>query len=235
MSSLDFGQEQLTQPPLDMSETQGLNEFNLLELMYELSQEIGEIRPASNQPVTIYLGGDAAAVFNGVRNRSVDGLRVFAATPLEASIIARVASSLDAENELRIFLTDRSLQDEMDAVPRFVQTLTADAASIEPLYSCPVLEVIIPRWEVPYATKMYELAFENPGDRALRWTTHFLLCYLFSTPAGPSQGYVLESLVQDHVRAVHPQETRYVPRSTFDQVNRKCKESSGTEPILFEG
>lgn len=235
MSSPDFGQEQLTQPPLDVSETQGLNASNILELMYELGRRIGQIRLASSQPVTIYLGGDAAAVFSGARHGSADGLRAFAATPQEASLIALVASSLEAENELKIFLTDTSLQDEMDAVPRFVQTLIADAASIEPIYSCPVLKVIIPRWEVPYATKMYELAFENPGDRALRWTTHFLLCYLFSTTAGPSQGYILESLVQDHVRALHPEETRYVLRSIFDKVNRKCKESSNTEPILFEG
>lgn len=235
MSSPDFGQEQLTQPPLDMFETQGLNASNILELMYELGRRIGQIRLASSRPVTIYLGGDAAAVFSGARPQSAGGLRVFAATPQEASLIALVASSLGAENELRIFLADTSLQDEMDEVPRFVQALIADAASIEPIYSCPVLEVIIPRWEIPYATKMYELAFENPGDRAMRWTTHFLLCYLFSTTAGPSQGYILESLVQDHVRALHPEETRYVPRATFDKVNRKCKESSGTEPILFEG
>lgn len=235
MSSLDFGQEQLTQPSLDMSETQGLDASNILELMHELGRKIGQIRLASSPPITVYLGGDAAAVFSGARPRSAGGLRVFAATPQEASIIALVASSLEAENELRISLTNTTLQDEMDEVPRFVQALIADAATIEPIYSCPVLEVIIPRWEIPYAAKMYELAFENPGDRALRWTAHFLLCYLFSTTAGPSQGYILESLVQDHVRASHPEETRYVPRSIFDQVNRKCKESSGTEPILFEG
>lgn len=42
MSSLDFGQEQLTQPSLDMSETQGLDASNILELMHELGRKIGQ-------------------------------------------------------------------------------------------------------------------------------------------------------------------------------------------------
>lgn len=123
----------------------------------------------------------------------------------------------------------------MDAVPQIVQRLVVDAASIEPIYSSPSLKVIVPCWEIPYAMKMHELAFDNHEDRALRWLPQFLLCYLLATTTGPSQGYILESSVQGHVQAVHPEEKRLIHRSAFDKVNREYKEHFDTEPILFEG
>lgn len=124
----------------------------------------------------------------------------------------------------------------MDALPQIVQRLVADAASIEPIYSCPVLKVVIPRWEIPYAIKMHEFAFENHGDLALREVTQFLHCYLLAIATGPLHLCdIPESSVQEHVRASHPEETRYVPRSIFDKVNRKCKERFNAEPIVFEG
>lgn len=234
---MDFGEEQLTQPHMDdISGPEGLTRLELLELMHELGWRIGEIRPARYPPITVFLGGDAAAVFNGTRHRSANGLCVFATDPLETILISRVASSLEADNELRIYLTERTLQDRMDAEPQIVQKLVADAASIEPIYSCPVLKVVVPRWEIPYAIKMHQLAFGNNGDRELRGLTQFLLYYLLATATEPSQLYYLrESSVQEHVRALHPEETRYVPRSVFDKVNRECKERLKTEPILFEG
>ncbi|KAG6360750.1 hypothetical protein INS49_011816 [Diaporthe citri] len=233
----DYGEEQLTQPSLDgdMSEPQGLTMHHLLGLMYELDYRIGEIRPAGNNgPITIYLGGDAAGVFNGARNRSANGLCVFAATPPESSLISQVASSIEAGSELKMHLSDQNLQDAMDEVPQIVQRLVVDAASIEPIYSSPNIKVIVPRWEIPYAIKMHELAFDNHEDRALRWLPQFLLCYLLATTTGPSQGYLLESSVQGHVRALHLEEKRLIHRSTFDKVNRKYKERFNIEPILFE-
>ncbi|KAI7773497.1 hypothetical protein LA080_010555 [Diaporthe eres] len=219
----DYGEEQLTQPSSDgdMSEPQGLTMHHLLGL-------IG--------PITIYLGGDAAGVFNVARYRSVNGLCVFAATTPESSLISQVASSIEAGySELKMHLSDRNLQNAMDAVPQIVQRLVVDAASIGPIYSSPNLKVIVPRWEIPYAMKMHELAFDNQEDRALRWLPQFLLCYLLATTTGPSQGYILESSVQGHVRAVHPEEKRLIHRSAFDKVNREYKERFNIEPILFEG
>lgn len=220
-----------------MSEPQRLTMHHILGLMYELSYRIGEMRPAgNNRPITIYLGGDAAGVFNGARHRSVNGLCVFAATPPESILISQVASSIEVGgSELRIHLSDRSLQDGMDAMPQIVQRLVVDAASIEPVYSSPNLKAIIPRWEIPYAVKMHELAFDNHEDRALRWLPQFLLCYLLASTTDPSQGYIMESSVQGHVLAVHPEETRLIHRSVFDKVNRKYKERFNIEPILFEG
>lgn len=210
---------------------------HLLGLLYELNCRIGEMHPVGNSgPITIYVGGDAAGIFNGARHRSVNGLCVFAATPPESSLLSQVASSIEAgDSELKIHLSDTSLQDAMDAEPQIVQRLIADAASIEPIYSSPNLKVIIPRWEIPYAIKMHELAFDNHEDRALRWLPQFLLCYLLATTTGPEHGYILESSVQGHVRALHPEEKRLVHRSTFDKVNRKYKECFNIEPILFEG
>lgn len=233
----DYGEEQLTQPSSDdISEPQGLTMHHILGLMYELSCRIGEIRPPGNsEPITIYIGGDAAGVFNGARHQSANGLCVFAATPPEASLISQVASSIEAgHSELKIHLADKSLQDGMDAVPQIVRRLVADAASIEPVYSSPNLKAIVPRWEIPYAMKMHELAFDDE-DRALRWLPQFLLCYLLATTAGPERGYILESSVQGHVRALHPEERRLIHRSAFDKANRKYKECFNIEPILFEG
>lgn len=223
-----------------MSEEQGYNVFDLLELIYELSWRIKEILPDhDSSPVTLLLGGDAAAVFNGVRSRSANGLCVFAASPPEISLIARVADSLEAGNDLRIQLTDRALQAELNAVPQIMRRLVTDAASVDPIYHDPYLKVIVPRWEIPYAITMHELAFDNhedeDEDRTLQRVASFLVFYLLATTSGALHVYILESSVQAHVRALYPEEKRFVPRSTFDKVNRRCRERFNRESILFEG
>jgi hypothetical protein len=234
--SFDFGEEQLTQPSLDVSEPQGYNAADLLDLLNQLSCRISEILPGrDSEPVTLYLGGDAAAVLNNFTHRSYDGIHVFTATPLETRLIARVVDSLELDNGLRIQLADTNLQDAMDAVPQIMQRLTTDAARIEPIYSCPALTVIIPRWEIPYTIKMHELAFDGHDDSALRWASRFLVYYLFTTKTGPSLDPILESSIQEHIQAFYPQEKGYVPRSTLDKVNCKCKEHFYVEPIRFEG
>lgn len=237
MSLPDFGEEQLTQPHWDLSEPREYCLAHILELIHELSRAVGAICPATNHgPLTLYLGGGAAAVLSGAREHSKNGLCLFAATPRETNLISRIAVSLEPESDLRLQLTDRTLQDLMAASPQVVQRLVQDAASIEPIHSTPDLQIIIPRWEIPYAIKMHELAFDNDG-RALRWVPLFLVCYLLATTTGPREGHVLESAVQEHVRSLfpHADTSRRVPRSIFDKVNRRCRKRLGIEPILFEG
>lgn len=236
MSFSDFGEEQSTQPSLAMFGHQAYDASDLLEQLHELSCCISEIRPHRNdEPVTIYLGGDAAAVLNNFTHQSVDGMRVFAANPLEVGLIAQVVESLELNNELRIQLANKTLQNTMDAVPKIMQRITADAASIEPIFSSSALKAIIPRWEIPYSIKMHELAFHGHDDSTLSWASKFLVDYLLATTMGPSIDHILESSIQEHIQASYPQDKRYVPRSTLDKVNRRCKECFDVEPILFEG
>lgn len=236
MSSLDFGEEQLTQPPPSVAEPQEYNAFDIIAQLQQISCSISEILPGRDgEPVTIYLGGVAAAVLNNFTHRSFHGIRVFAATPLEKSLIARAVDSLELDNELRIQLASSTLQAQIDEVPHIMQRLAADAASIEPIYSDPALKVIIPRWEIPYIIKVHELAFDDHNDSALSLASHFLDHYLLTIMTGPSQNQILESSIQGHFRAFYPQEKRHVPRSIFDKVNRRCKEHFGVELILFEG
>lgn len=238
MSFIDFGEEQLTQPPLDMPEPQDLNRITLMALIHELSWSIGEVGFATNgRPITIYIGGDAAAVFTGVKHRSAMGLCIFAANPTDLHTISLVKRSSEISNTLAQHLADSKLQDWMDAVPQIAQRLVADAASIEPIYSCPNLKVIIPRWEIPYAIKIHELALDSYDSRPLKLIPKFLRWYLLATTPEPLRDYILESSVQGHVRAVHPEATTYAPvsRSVFDKVNRRCRNRFNFEPILFEG
>lgn len=209
---------------------------DLLEQLHELSCCISEILPGrDDQPVTIYLGGDAAAFLNNFTHQTVDGMRVFAATPLDAGLIAQVVESLEVDNDLRIQLADKTLQDTMYAVPDIMQRMTADAASVKPIYSSSALEAIVPRWKIPYSIKMHEIAFDGHDDSTLRWASQFLVEYLLATTMGPSVDHILESSIQEHIQAFYPQGKRYVPRSTLDKVNRRCKECFDVEPILFEG
>lgn len=238
MSFPDFGEEQLTQPPWgDADLSGGAHEYclaRILELIHQLGQVVGATCPATNdEPVTLYLGGGAAAVLSGAREKSDSGLCVFAATPRETNLISRIAVGLEPESDLRVQLTDRTLQTWMEASPQVMQRLVQDAASIQPIHSTPDLEIIIPRWEIPYAIKMHELAFDN-DNRALRWVPLFLVCYLLAATIGPREGHVLESSVQEYVRSLFPHAGR-VPRSIFDKVNRRCRKRLGNEPILFEG
>lgn len=192
----DFGEEQLTQPSLDIFEPQGYNLSHLFALFHRLSCSISDLLPSGDEPLTICLGGDAAAVFNNFTYRSVDGLRMFVATQSEADLIARLVESSQVDSELRVQLAARTLQAAMDALPPVKQRLVADASSIEPIYSCPALRVIIPRWEIPYAINIHELAFGGRDDSALRWASQFLVFYLYTTTAGePSLGHILESSV----------------------------------------
>lgn len=238
MSFPDFGQEQLTQPPWghdDLSGPRGYCLAHILELMHELSRVVGATCPATNDgPVTLYLGGGAAAVLSGAREQSDYGLCLFAATPRETNLISRIAVSLEPESTLRVQLTDTSLQHCMEASPQVMQRLVQDAASIQPIHSTPDLQIIIPRWEIPYAIKMHELAFDN-DNRALGWVPLFLFCYLLATTTGLREGHVLESSVQEHVRSLFPHNPGPVPRSILDRVNRRCRKRLGIEPILFEG
>lgn len=234
--SFDFGEEQLTQPSLDISEPQGHTSLQLFALLRNLSCGISELSPSSDgKPLTIYLGGDAVAVFNNLTYRSVDGLRIFVETQPEASLIARIVDSPQVDNEVRIQLAARTLQAALDAVPLVKQTLVADAASIEPIYSCPALKVIIPRWEMPYAIKIHELASVGHDDSSLRWASQFLVFYLHTTMTGALLGHILESSVQEHIHSFFPQEKGPVHRMILDKVNRQCKEHFDIEPILFEG
>lgn len=234
MSFLDFGEELLTQPSWGMSQPQGKNASELLNFFDGLSWRIAAILDR-DITVTIYLGGGAAAVFNGACPRAND-ITFFVATPYETGLLAEVGDSLVQDDEFRSVLSDRTLQDGLDAVPRIKRVLVDDAGDTEPVYfRRGVLKVVVPRWEIPYAIKLHESAFSDQQDRALAWMPSFMVCYLQAYTASPTASRILESSVQADVRALYPEERRFVPRSILDKVNRICKEELGMEPICFEG
>jgi hypothetical protein len=236
---IDFGEEQLTQPPQSVTDPLplGYNAFNLQGQLQHISCAIREIlSDRDGEPVTIYLGGAAAAVLGNLTHQSPHGISMFAATMRDKSLITRALETLEPENELRAQLSNSALQARMDEIPHVMQRLATDAATISPCYTDSTLRVVIPRWEVVYAIQMHELAFNCHSDRALDLASYFLDYYLLTTTGttGPPQNLILESSVQEHIRAYYPDEKRYVPRSIFDKVNQRCKESFGAEPILFE-
>ncbi|KAL1855377.1 hypothetical protein Daus18300_011095 [Diaporthe australafricana] len=200
MSFIDFGEELLTQPSLGMSHR---NASQLLNFFDSLSWRIAAI---SDRIVTIYLGGGAAAVLNGACPRA-NSMTFFVATTFETWLVAEAGDNLVQDDEFRSVFSDRTLQDQVDAMPQIKQILVDDARDIEPVYyRRGVLKVVVPRWEIPYAVKLHELAFDEQQDRVLGWMPSLMVCYLQAYTESPTTGCILESSVQDDVRDLYPEE-----------------------------